>query len=101
MKLYQSILAFIIAAMIVVAFFFHVIRGEKGWNDLNAMKQEVETLKAQNAALSRKNAELQQKVSRLKNDPEFLEDIARQELNVIAKDEIVFKFKKEETGGHE
>jgi len=87
--------------MIIAAFFFHVIRGDKGWNELNAMKQEVKTLTAQNEALSRKNMELQQKVNRLKNDPEFLEDIARQELNVISKDEIVFKFKKEGTGSHE
>ena len=101
MKLYQSIIAFIIASMLVVAYFFIVIRGDKGWNELNAMKLEVNALKTQNETLSRKNMELQQKVNRLKNDPEFLEDIARQELNVIAKDEIVFKFKKEETGGHE
>ncbi|MDO9264869.1 MAG: septum formation initiator family protein [Desulfosalsimonadaceae bacterium] len=101
MKLYQSIIAFIIASMLIVAYFFLVIRGDKGWNELNAMKLEVNTLKAQNEALSKKNTELQQKVNRLKNDPAFLEDIARQELKVIAKDEIVFKFKKEEAAGHE
>ncbi|RJP86567.1 MAG: septum formation initiator family protein [Desulfobacteraceae bacterium] len=101
MKLYQSIIAFIIGSMIIIIFFFLVIQGDNGWNELNAMKQEVQTLKAQNETLSRKNMELQQKVNRLKNDPEFLEDVARQELNVIAKDEIVFKFKKEETGSHE
>lgn len=101
MKLYQSIIAFIIASMLIVAYFFLVIRGDKGWNELNAMKLEVNTLKAQNEALSKKNTELQQKVNRLKNDPGFLEDIARQELKVIAKDEIVFKFKKEEADGHE
>ncbi|MFZ2634574.1 MAG: septum formation initiator family protein [Desulfosalsimonadaceae bacterium] len=101
MKLYQSIIAFIIASMLIAAYFFLVIRGDKGWNELNAMKLEVNTLKAQNEAISKKNTELQQKVNRLKNDPGFLEDIARQELKVIAKDEIVFKFKKEEADGHE
>ena len=100
-KLYQSIIAFIITTLIVAAYFFLVIRGEKGWNELNAMKLEVNTLKAQNEALSKKNTELQQKVDRLKNDPGFLEDVARQELNMINKDEIVFKFKKKEPGGHE
>jgi cell division protein FtsB len=100
-KLYQSIIAFMIASMIIIAYFFLVVRGEKGWDELNAMKLEVKTLKAQNEALTQKNTELQQKVNRLKNDPGFLEDIARQELKVIAKDEIVFKFKKEESGGHE
>ena len=87
--------------MLIAAYFFLVIRGDKGWNELNAMKLEVNTLKAQNEAISKKNTELQQKVNRLKNDPAFLEDIARQELKVIAKDEIVFKFKKEEADGHE
>lgn len=101
MKFYQAFIAFILAAGIVTAYFFVVIRGDKGWDELNAMKQEVKALKTQNEALSRKNMELRQKVNRLKNDPEFLEDVVRQELKVIAKDEIVFKFKNEETGTHE
>ncbi|MBC2763550.1 MAG: septum formation initiator family protein [ANME-2 cluster archaeon] len=70
--------------------------GDNGFRDLNAMKQELNALKAKNENLQQKNIEMHRKIKRLKEDPEFIENIARQELKMIGKDEIVFKFKEKE-----
>ncbi|MCK5784207.1 MAG: septum formation initiator family protein [Desulfobacterales bacterium] len=66
-------------------------------SDLNAMKLELSTLKAENENLQQKNIEMHRKIKRLKEDPEFIENIARQELKMIGKDEVVFKFKEDDT----
>ncbi|MCD6584632.1 MAG: septum formation initiator family protein [Desulfobacteraceae bacterium] len=65
--------------------------------DLNALKQEVIELKAKNNVLQEKNIRMHRKIKRLKEDPKFIENIARQELKMIGKDEIVFKFKEDST----
>ena len=51
----------------------------------------------QNTELQRQNIELSRRVKRLKEDPEYIENIARQELKMIGEDEIVFKFQQRET----
>ena len=71
--------------------------GDNGVRDLNAMKLELSTLKAKNEGLQQKNIEMHRKIKRLKEDPEFIENIARQELKMIGKDEVVFKFKEDDT----
>ena len=71
--------------------------GDNGVRDLNAMKLELSTLKAENENLQQKNIEMHRKIKRLKEDPEFIENIARQELKMIGKDEVVFKFKEDDT----
>lgn len=69
-----------------------ILFGDKGWRDLNAMKQELAVLKAENDTLQQENIDLHRRIQRLKEDPEFMETVARQELKMIKKDEIVFKF---------
>lgn len=101
MKWYQSIIACIIGIAILAAYGFTVIEGETGWKDLKAMREELKTLKTQNEILAKKNLELQEKVNRMKNDMAFIEDMVRQELKVIGKDEIVFKFKNQGPETHE
>jgi len=73
-----------------------IIVGDNGMQDLNAMKLELNTLKAENEALQQKNIEMHRKIKRLKEDQEFIENIARQELKMIGKDEVVFKFKEDD-----
>jgi len=73
-----------------------IIIGANGVRDLNTMKQELIDLRAKNEVLQQKNIEMHRRIKRLKEDPEFIENIARQELKMIGKDEIVFKFKKNE-----
>ncbi|MBC2716181.1 MAG: septum formation initiator family protein [Desulfobacteraceae bacterium] len=96
MKPSHLTIAFFFVVLVLVSFFVSIIMGDNGFRDLNAMKQELNALKAKNENLQQKNIEMHRKIKRLKEDPEFIENIARQELKMIGKDEIVFKFKEKE-----
>jgi len=89
-------IVFFLAVLILISYMVLIVIGDNGVRDLNAMKQKVSILKAENDALQQKNIEMRRKINRLKEDPEFIENIARQELKMIGKDEIVFKFKEDE-----
>jgi len=90
-------IAFVLAGLIIISYMVLIIIGDNGVRDLNAMKQDLDTLKAENEVLQQKNIEMHRKIKRLKEDPDFVENIARQELKMIAEDEIVFKFKDNDT----
>ena len=89
-------IVFFLAVLILISYMVLIVIGDNGVRDLNAMKQKVSILNAENDALQQKNIEMRRKINRLKEDPEFIENIARQELKMIGKDEIVFKFKEDE-----
>jgi cell division protein FtsB len=93
----QLKIAFFFAGLIIIAYMVLIFIGNNGVQDLNAMKLELSTLKAENEELQQKNIEMHRKIKRLKEDPEFIENIARQELKMIGKDEVVFKFKEGDT----
>ena len=44
-----------------------------------------------NEKLNQENLVMYREIDRLKNDPKFVENVVRQELGVIAKDEVIFK----------
>lgn len=72
--------------------------GENGFVDLNLLKMERDSLLKKNEELVKKNLSLYREIERLKNDPKYVENVARQELGVIGKDEIIFKVKKNGKG---
>jgi len=68
--------------------------GENGLADLYRLKTERDILLKKNDELIRENLSLYREIERLKNDPEYVENVARNELGVIGKDEVVVKVKK-------
>ncbi|MEE8432283.1 MAG: septum formation initiator family protein [Candidatus Desulfatibia sp.] len=93
----QSVLlAFVILA--IVALFLFIIFGENGLADLHLLKIERDVLLKQNAELAKKNLSLYREIERLKNDPKYLESVARKELGVVGKDELIFKLKAKRRG---
>jgi len=87
---YKIALAF--AVLILILYFAMIFIGENGWQDLNSMKAELKNIKAKNEQIKRENVESYRKIERIKTDPTYMENMARQELKMIGKDEIVFKF---------
>lgn len=71
-----------------------IIFSENGLADLKQLKTERDILLKKNDELIRKNLSLYREIERLKNDPEYVENVARKELGVIGKDEVVIKVKK-------
>ncbi|MEW6290624.1 MAG: septum formation initiator family protein [Thermodesulfobacteriota bacterium] len=57
------------------------------------LKKQIEAVKAENDLLKEENRQLQQKIDKIKNDPAYLEELARQEYDLLKKNELVFEFK--------
>jgi cell division protein FtsB len=90
-------IALFFVGLILITYLVLILTGDNGVQDLNAMKLELNTLKSKNEKLQQKNIEMHREIKRLKEDPEFIENIARQELKMIGKNEVVFKFKEDGT----
>jgi len=70
-----------------------IVFGEKGLTDLHRLKMKKENLSLKNEELIKENLSLCREIERLKNDPEYVENVARKELGVIGKDEVIIKVK--------
>jgi cell division protein FtsB len=82
-------LTMIMAVTAIVFTFFLIIVGDKGISDLQLMKNERRALISTHAELRRKNLQLYHEIERLKKDPAYIEAIARQDLGLVGKKEIV------------
>jgi len=88
----QNILiAFAILGVFTLLLF--IIFGDKGLADLHLLKKEKDVLIEENRKLEQENLSLYSEIDRLKHDPEFVENIARQKLGVIGKEEVILKVK--------
>jgi cell division protein FtsB len=55
------------------------------------MKKERDRLSSQNRQIIQENIGLGVEIDRLKNDPSYIESVARREFGMIGQDEIVVK----------
>ena len=85
----------ILSLIILILFnlFLVIIFGDNGLVDYHLLKNERDRLTTRNEALSRENLALYREIDRLKNDLKYLENVARQELGMIGKNEVIVKFK--------
>lgn len=67
--------------------------GQHGLLHLQEIRQEQQALEAEAFTLARENVDLQDRITRLKTDDEFLEKVAREELGFVGKGEIVYRFR--------
>lgn len=74
--------------LLLVVFF-----GDNGLIELKRLQRRHAALVQENEGLSQENARMYSSIDRLKNDPDYIENIARQELGMIRSDELIFKFK--------
>ena len=81
----------IISMFLMLAF---IVVGKKGLTDLYKLKTKRDNLVRKNEELTKKNLSLYREIDRMKNDPKYVESVARQELGVIGKDEVIIKVKK-------
>ncbi len=70
---------------------FLIVFAENGFVDLNSLRKERDRLIEKNESLARDNLALYNEIERLKNDNKYIENIARQELGMIGKDEVILK----------
>ncbi|MBN2801921.1 MAG: septum formation initiator family protein [Deltaproteobacteria bacterium] len=68
------------------------LNDDMGYKRVESIKSELELLNAKNREIKKENAILRQQIKAIVKDPDFIENIARNEMGMIAKDEIVYQF---------
>ena len=80
--------------LVLLSLLFIIALGDRGAVDLYHLELERDGLQKDNLELEKKNQERYGAVERLRNDLEFVEDIARSELGMTKEDEVVVLKKK-------
>lgn len=83
----------------ILSFFLLVIFGDDALLELNRIKKERNILIKKNEELVQENNSMYTEIERLKHDPEYIENVARRELGMIGKNEIIFKVDKKSDSG--
>jgi len=74
-----------------------VLRPE-GLPRMRTVERELQTVQAENRSLKRDASDLKTEVRRLRDDPAAVEHIARDQLGMVRKSEVVFQFPKPREG---
>lgn len=56
------------------------------------VNKRLEDVQARNTQLEKENAELQQEITRLKDDPDYIEEVARKDYGLMKKNEVTYDF---------
>lgn len=83
----------VLAIMTMFLMLLFIVFGENGLTDLYKLKMKKDNLSITNDELKKENLSLYREIERLKNDPDYVEDVARKELGVIGEDEVIIKVK--------
>ena len=82
-------LSFVVLLLILL--FIYIVFSNYGYSELTLLTQEQQKIVQRNERLARENRALNIEIERLKNDLGYIESIARHELGMIKKDEIILK----------
>jgi cell division protein FtsB len=80
----------ILALLLFAAFF--AIFGNKGLVGYFHLKEEVVALKEENKLIQAKNDALKKNISLLRNDLKYIEMVARNDLGMVKKGDLVYQF---------
>ena len=85
----KILLLFVILGLCALLLF--IMFSDNGLSDLFTLRSERDRLIQENMRLKRENLTLYRTIDRLKNDPAYIESIARRELGMIRKGEVILK----------
>ncbi|MGE5256013.1 MAG: FtsB family cell division protein [Hyphomicrobiales bacterium] len=80
-----------IGVFLILSLLFFIVFSERGLADLSLMKKERDRLQTQSQQTTQENLTLGVEIDRLKNDPRYIESVARKDFGMIGQDEIVVK----------
>ncbi|GMR05002.1 MAG: hypothetical protein BMS9Abin23_0926 [Thermodesulfobacteriota bacterium] len=89
----RSVHIFIAVIFAIAAF---AVFGDKGLIDVYRIKKDSARILKYNSTLEKENRELERKVTHLKKDRRYIIEIARKELGMIRKDEVVYRFEEKD-----
>ena len=82
---------YLLTALILLLFVYTIL-GERGAIHLWRLRGEKITLDEKNYRLQKENEALRQRISRLRTDDLYLEQVAREELNLVRPGEVIYRF---------
>jgi cell division protein FtsB len=88
-KIQKSLM--MLTALVLFAFSLVIVFGDDGFMDLQKIKKQRDGIILQNEHVRAANRGLYREIDRLKNDTAFIENIARQELGMVGRDELILK----------
>lgn len=86
-----------VLALVLIALLIPLVFMQWGVLDLTERRKDLVDRQEVNRAVAQENRGLEVEIRRLKNDPAYLEYIARRELGMVAEDEIIVKFHGKDT----
>ncbi|MDY0221070.1 MAG: septum formation initiator family protein [Desulfobacterium sp.] len=93
-KAFLQRLVFFSTITVMVVILFMIVYSKNGVNDWQHLSRELSDIQEKNKKLDLANRELTRTIERLKTDMGYIEHVARHELGMTARNEIVFRFKK-------
>jgi cell division protein FtsB len=88
MKVGRYLVVFIFVMSMLIIF------GKRGLVDNYAMKERLMALKKSNQDISLENRELSRKVMLLRGDLQYIEMLARNELGMVRKGDLIYRYMK-------
>ncbi|HYA15488.1 MAG TPA: septum formation initiator family protein [Syntrophales bacterium] len=88
MKLGRYLIVFVFLISMLITF------GKRGLIDNYAMKERLMTLKKTNHDITLENTELNRKIILLRNDLQYIEVVVRNELEMVRKDDLIYRYLK-------
>lgn len=76
-------------AALMLGLMLLIVFGDQGLLEMLRLRNRQQTLTDQNEVLARENVNLYRTISRLKSDPLYIESVARRELGMVGKDDLV------------
>ena len=95
---WKNILILAILFLVACGLFAFLEFNENGLKLVDAKQKEHEAVLAANREMEIENAEMARTIKRLKEDPFYVENVARQDYGLAGPDDIVFTFDKARTG---
>lgn len=78
-----------LAAMVLLNLTLVIVFGDNGLVELSRLRAQERVLAGQNETIARENVSLYRTIDRLKNDPVFIESVARNELGMVGKNDVI------------
>ncbi len=83
--------------LLIIIFLFLILGlltffGDKGILHLLRLQKELVRIKEASTKMEEENRNLREDVKRLRHEKRYIEEIARKELGMIKKDEIIYQF---------
>ncbi|MBI5048181.1 MAG: septum formation initiator family protein [Deltaproteobacteria bacterium] len=86
---------FIPLLLFIVIIGLMTILGDRGLIRIYKLSKERDAIRIHNEKIKAENTAIRDEIERLKNDNRYIEMVARKELGMVGKNEMVYQFEKE------